>query len=225
MVWKRARSAEQKAVRFKEILEAAYSLFEKESYEQISLNGIARCAGISKPNIYRYFCSREEIFLKIFEEEFWGWLDELIEAAGEFSSKSSCREIAEKIADITANRKKLLRLAPYLLLSLEKSASFKEVYEFKKKGLEAKKKLGEVLYANIPHIFSPSSADRFNVVFSVISGLSPMEFRSGALKKVMEMPEFNCYSVSFRNSFADTMEVILLGMERLTSLNKEKQNA
>ena len=62
MGWERARQPEQKAVRRKAILDAARSLFTDSGYDEISLNGIARSAGINKANVYRYFSSREEIF-------------------------------------------------------------------------------------------------------------------------------------------------------------------
>jgi len=67
--WERARRPEQTAARRKEILNAAKALFAELEYEEISLNAIAREAGFSKPNVYRYFSTREEIFLAIFEEE------------------------------------------------------------------------------------------------------------------------------------------------------------
>lgn len=222
MVWQRARSAEQKAVRFKEILEAAYSLFEKESYEKISLNGIARCAGISKPNIYRYFCSREAIFLKIFEEEFMIWLEAVSEAGRNFNESSSCREVAETIADITAERKKLQRLAPYLMVSLEKHASFKDVYNFKKKIHEAVDDLFVILTQSAPHIFPEDAIMKFGSILAIIIGLSPMDFKSGTLKKVMEMPEFKIRQRSFRDVLADTLEVMFLGMERLETEREGK---
>ncbi|WP_083776759.1 TetR/AcrR family transcriptional regulator [Acaryochloris marina] len=51
------------------MLEAAQSLFSELAYEEIGLNRIAREVGISKAKIYRYFSTREEIFLVIYEAE------------------------------------------------------------------------------------------------------------------------------------------------------------
>lgn len=47
------------------IEQAAFSLFSKKGYEGTSMNDIAQKVGISKPSIYFYFKSKEELYFRI----------------------------------------------------------------------------------------------------------------------------------------------------------------
>ena len=71
---KRARSPEEKELRRAAILQAAAALVEREGLEKTGLNAIAREAGISKANIYRYFESREAILLHLVLEDCRDWV-------------------------------------------------------------------------------------------------------------------------------------------------------
>ena len=74
MSWQRARTPEQIEQRRCAILTAAAELFESEGLDNVSLNGIARHAGVSKANIYRYFETREAIYLHLVREQFEAWV-------------------------------------------------------------------------------------------------------------------------------------------------------
>ena len=56
------------------ILEAAQRRFEKYGYRRTGMIEIARDAGIAAGTLYRYFDSKEEIFLRVAETETEGWL-------------------------------------------------------------------------------------------------------------------------------------------------------
>ncbi|WHY02530.1 TetR/AcrR family transcriptional regulator [Neobacillus sp. DY30] len=53
------------------IIAAAMALFAKNGYEGTALSDIAKEVGIRKPSIYNHFKSKEEIFLKIYEDILW----------------------------------------------------------------------------------------------------------------------------------------------------------
>src|SRR5262252_4183478 len=67
--FQRARKPDEKAHRQKAILDAAAALFETEGLNGVSLNAVARRAGIAKSNLYRYFESREAMFLALLNED------------------------------------------------------------------------------------------------------------------------------------------------------------
>jgi len=75
MNWQRARTDENKNERKEAIYKAAFSLFKKNGYDKVSFNGIAAEAGFTKSNMYRYFSSKEEIFLNIFANLFEAWFE------------------------------------------------------------------------------------------------------------------------------------------------------
>jgi AcrR family transcriptional regulator len=50
------------------IFDAAYQLMGEMGYEKMSMNAIAKGAGITKPSLYYYFKSKEELVLGLLEE-------------------------------------------------------------------------------------------------------------------------------------------------------------
>jgi AcrR family transcriptional regulator len=52
--------------RRRNILAAAESLFARSSYDAVQMDDIARQASVGKPTIYRYFASKDELFLEVF---------------------------------------------------------------------------------------------------------------------------------------------------------------
>jgi AcrR family transcriptional regulator len=51
------------------ILEAATRLFAERAYPAVQMDDVAREAGMSKATVYRYFRSKEALYLEIFDQE------------------------------------------------------------------------------------------------------------------------------------------------------------
>lgn len=64
--FQRARSPEQKAERRAQILEAAAEAIAKQPFQSIVLADIARQSGVTKAALYRYFPSKEALFLALY---------------------------------------------------------------------------------------------------------------------------------------------------------------
>ncbi|HJQ58404.1 MAG TPA: TetR/AcrR family transcriptional regulator [Vineibacter sp.] len=58
--WRRRRRAD--------ILRAAADLFGRRGYGAVQIDHVARTAGVGKPTLYRYFASKEELFLQVFSD-------------------------------------------------------------------------------------------------------------------------------------------------------------
>ena len=69
----RARSAEQKAHRRREVLEAAEAYFLEVGYETFSMSKLAKKIGLAKGTLYLYFQTREELFLTLYEQSLIRW--------------------------------------------------------------------------------------------------------------------------------------------------------
>ncbi len=50
------------------MLEAASGLFGSSGYDAVQMDEVARAAGVGKPTLYRYFGSKEELFLEVLGE-------------------------------------------------------------------------------------------------------------------------------------------------------------
>ncbi|MDB2668813.1 TetR/AcrR family transcriptional regulator [Alphaproteobacteria bacterium] len=69
----RARTAEQKALRRRAVLEAAETYFLEVGYEAFSMSNLAKKIGVAKGTLYLYFETREEVFLTLYEQSLVRW--------------------------------------------------------------------------------------------------------------------------------------------------------
>lgn len=97
------------ATRREEIINACQRLYQTMSFKEITLKEIGAETSFSRPTIYNYFQTKEEIFLALYEREYDLWNAELeaILAENEQLSKAG---LAEKIARSLENREQLLKL-------------------------------------------------------------------------------------------------------------------
>ena len=79
MSWERARSEEQKKIREEEILAAARGLLDKKPFHTITLSELAREVSFTRANLYKYFESREEVYLALLAREIGEFGERLFE--------------------------------------------------------------------------------------------------------------------------------------------------
>ena len=108
MNWVRARSDEQIEQRINEILEATARLYEENRFEEITFVMIADEAGFTRSNLYRYFQTKEDIFLELMKQDIAIWRADALEsfADGNFS----LREVAEVSVDLILKHKRMVKL-------------------------------------------------------------------------------------------------------------------
>jgi AcrR family transcriptional regulator len=70
--------------RRRQLLDAGAALFAEHAYEDISMRQIAAAAGVSKPLLYHYFTSKQDLFKAAFAEAA-AELEQLIEPGGDGS--------------------------------------------------------------------------------------------------------------------------------------------
>ena len=51
------------------IVDAALEVFGRRSYDDVSLDEVAARAGVTKPILYRHFASKEELYVKLLDEQ------------------------------------------------------------------------------------------------------------------------------------------------------------
>ena len=102
-------SPERTAARKEEIINACEKLYQTMSFKDITLKEIGNETSFSRPTIYNYYQTKEEIFLALFEREYVRWNEEL-QAILQDNRKLTKAELAEKLAASLANRQQLLKL-------------------------------------------------------------------------------------------------------------------
>ncbi len=97
------------AGRREEIIHACEQLYRTMSFREITLKEIGNLTSFSRPTIYNYFETKEEIFLALFQREYDRWNEDLngILRGCEQLTKT---ELSEKIASSLSGREQLLKL-------------------------------------------------------------------------------------------------------------------
>lgn len=97
------------AERREEIINACEKLYQKLSFKDITLKEIGKVTSFSRPTIYNYFETKEEIFLALYEREYMRWNEELLSIYNN-NDRLNSDKLADKISTSLANRKQLLKL-------------------------------------------------------------------------------------------------------------------
>jgi AcrR family transcriptional regulator len=80
---RRAVSAEDKSARRAAILEAADAHFRAAGFEKFSMEALSRELEVARGTLYRYFSTREELLLTLYQRQQQQFINRLIDAAAE----------------------------------------------------------------------------------------------------------------------------------------------
>ena len=100
---------EQIARKREEIVSACEQLYQTMSFREITLKEIGNITSFSRPTIYNYFETKEEIFLALFQREYDRWNEDLT-AILDGNEKLTKAELSDKVAASLAGREQLLKL-------------------------------------------------------------------------------------------------------------------
>ena len=92
-----------------EIINACEQLYQTMSFREITLKEIGNLTSFSRPTIYNYFETKEEIFLALFQREYDRWNEELTAILND-NEQMTKAELSEKIASSLSAREQLLKL-------------------------------------------------------------------------------------------------------------------
>ena len=95
--------------RREEIINACERLYRTMSFREITLKEIGSITSFSRPTIYNYFETKEEIFLALFQREYDRWNEDLT-AILNGNERLTKADLSEKIAASLAGRTQLLKL-------------------------------------------------------------------------------------------------------------------
>ena len=129
----RKGTPEQIAQKREEIINACEELYQKMSFREITLKEIGSITSFSRPTIYNYFETKEEIFLALFKREYDRWNEQLNAILLDHESLSK-KELTDKIACSLSERQQLLKLLAMNNFDMEANSrqemltAFKESY-------------------------------------------------------------------------------------------------
>lgn len=196
--FQRARSPQQKAERRADILAAAAQAFEKDRFQAIALAGIARQAGVTKAALYRYFPSKEALFLALYLAE----LESLTQ-----SNMPADKPLCQLLADILVARPLFCRLTAILHSVLEQNLDSDAAREFKLILLQHFATLSERLQQR--YGLEAAQVNRFLLqVQQSIIGCWVMSHPAPAIDELMEKAPLNVFRVHFAEALGAQLRAL-----------------
>jgi len=213
MNWQRATTTAKKDERKEAIYSAALMLFKEKGYEKVSFNGIAAQANFTKSNMYRYFSSKEEIFLSIFSDLFESWFNDVHRELSNLEQSADLEIFTKVWVETYSAYPEFLDLIPILFTSLENNSSYEQLVIFKGKS----KHLLYQLALDINQLYPELNIDKcftfLTLSFAATSNYWAAESKqSDALKKLYQEEEFLMLKPNFKQSLTTAIEVTMKGL-------------
>lgn len=179
------RSAELANSRREEIIAACQKLYETMSYREITIKEIAEETSFTRPSIYNYFETKEEIFLALFQKEYEVFAADL-DALCESRERLTLDELASALARALEKRMLLLKLLSMNLYDMEENSRLERLVEFKAAYGESKNALDRCLRKFCPQ-FGEQTRNAFLYAFlPFVYGLYPYTMVTDKQKEAME---------------------------------------
>jgi len=213
MNWQRASTDEKKNERKEAIYKAAFTLFKKNGYENVSFNGIAVEAGFTKSNMYRYFSSREEIFLNVFAVLFEQWFEDCCKKLQQLEQNEAVPVFSQAWVETLMLHPKFLDLTPYLFVSLEKNSSYEQLHVFKSLAKGLLYQITVEISRVYPEFCTEKAFKFLNLSHAACTNYWAATFQSDSLKKIYQQAEFQDLKPDFKQDLMSSVEIIIHGLK------------
>ena len=179
-------SPELTNARKEEIISACRRLYEAMSFKDITLKEIGREVSFSRPTIYNYFQTKEEIFLGILTREYRNW-NQAIFAVNESNKKYSKDNLAKEIARTMEERKTLLKISAMNLYEIEENSRDELLVEYKRVFKESVSLFDECLKKHLPDTSKAKREQIRYAFFPYMYGIYPYAYPTD--KQISAMDE------------------------------------
>ena len=173
------------AGRREEIINACEKLYQTMSFKETTLKEIGNEVPFSRPTIYNYFQTKEEIFLALLAREYERWIADL-EVIRDENDSLTREALASGIARSLADRPQLLKLIAMNIYEMEENSRLEQLTVFK----QTYRKLIETFEAMFGKFLCGKMKEEIkrmqNMFFSFIFGVYPMTNATEKQREAME---------------------------------------
>ncbi|WP_285680181.1 TetR/AcrR family transcriptional regulator [Actinoplanes sp. NBRC 103695] len=216
MTFQRARTEEQRETRRRAILDVASAMLDEMPVAAVTLNELSRRVGLAKPNVLRYFESREAVLLELLDRFLQEWLTDL---AGELTAVDEKPPMAERAAEVAEILSRSLSTRVVLCdlfgaqgSVLEHNVSVEVVARYKRASLERLTTMTELIRKYLPEL--GEDATLFSLQTLVMAGaLSAYSTPPPSLRAAYQAePELARFHLELGDSLKLALTATLLGV-------------
>ena len=211
--FQRARQSDQKAERRAHVLATARAMLDEGGVDvgSLSLNELARRAGMAKSNVYRYFETREAVLLALLTEEWAAWYEYMTSSYRRSArGRAALDALVRHLARTLAARPLLCALTTALPSVLEHNLSEEAIRDVKTYSLASFREIGAFLASRVPDLSAEQYVQLLADAICIVAGLYPIAFPAQPTARVVAAPEFTL----FRRDLPRDLERFLLALAR-----------
>ena len=189
------------AQRREEIINACEKLYQTMSFKEITLKEIGNETSFSRPAIYNYFQTKEEIFLGLFELEYKRWNGDLEKILKE-NDPLTRTQIAEKIARSLEKREQLLKLLSMNNYDMEANSRLELLTTFKAAYGKSMTNIRSILSKFCPEIGREELNNFIFIFYPFMFGIYPYAMVTEKQKTAMkdaqvDFAEHSIYEITY----------------------------
>ncbi len=191
----------------KDIMKAAEHLYKKNGYEYVNLLRISGLTHLSRPSIYNYYHSKEEIFLDILLREYNSLGSDIKKTIGK--KKISQEEIANQLSEVVLKHLYLLKLISSYENAIEENSSLERLKEYRQEWEKGYyNDFIEALNVQFPETNEQEKDYFINLFTTALYGIYPMICPSE--ERIASMKERGTYKEMDRHKFVSKAIKLLL---------------
>ncbi len=179
-------SPERTKKRKNEILDACEKVYREQGFYGVNIKEISTETSLTRPAIYNYFETKEEILLGLLVREYDGWCKELEELAASAETLSRL-ELAEQMAHTLEKKEILLRILNMNLFEIEQNSRVERLAEFKRRYIRATDTLTGILHSFKPGITDSECMEFCEIFSAFLFGVYPFAFHTRKQTEAMEL--------------------------------------
>ena len=204
-------SAELTNARREEILAACRKLYETMSFKEITLKEIGQQTSFTRPSIYNYFESKEEIFLALFQKEYESIAEEL-DLLCQRKEALSLEDLASALAQALDKRSMLLKLLSMNLYDMEANSRMERLVEFKTAYGASKDALDRCLQKFCPELDETARQTFLYAFLPFVYGLYPYTMVTEKQKEAMNVAGISYVYMSTYDMAYTSIRTLLKGL-------------
>lgn len=171
------RTEEQKEARKLEIVDACERIYKEKGFYGVTIKEISTKTRFTRPAIYTYFETKDEILLALLNREYEMWTEELARVEG-IRTKLTKVQLAEELAHSLENREILLRIQNMNLYEIEINSRVERLAEFKKLYKKSVESIGSILKNQVEGI-TDEECEKIILTFGAfLFGVYPFVFHT-----------------------------------------------
>jgi AcrR family transcriptional regulator len=207
MTWKRARSDEQKEQRVRELTDTAARLYETTPLAEITIAMIAREAGWTRSNVYKYFATKEEVFLELLRFDVAAWCGDVEVLCKGWSGSTS--DFAQAWAELPMRNLRMVELMTVLLSVLERNCSVERLTAFKAALREDMVRIGQALSEALPFRDAEAVTGFLQASSSLLMGSAPLWSPTEKQLEAMDNADYPHDEERIRRVYVEATETLL----------------